>query len=175
MRTLLPGLFLALSCASPKPVPPSAPAVRRSIVLNGQRVGFSTVSWNPDGSIANAVDIHENGRGPHADAVIRLAPDGTIASLDASGLTELNAPVDEHFIVRRGRASWSSREERGEKDLTGPAYFIPNSATDSDAFLLAALRKNGGTLQLLPGGIARLEKVGDATVAVAGAQTHLGR
>jgi hypothetical protein len=67
--------------------------------------------------------------------------DGTIASLDATGHTELNAPVDEHFTLRNGRASWNSREERGEKDLIGPAYFIPNSSTDSDAFLVAALRK----------------------------------
>jgi hypothetical protein len=173
MEKLLPALLLALACSSTKPVPPSAPAVRRSIVSNGQRIGFSVVTWNSDGSITNTVDVHDNGRGPHADAVIRLAPDGTIASLDATGHTELNAPVDEHFIIRNGRASWNSREERGEKDLTGPAYFIPNSATDSDAFLVAALRKNGGTLQLLPGGTARIETVGDAAVPVAGKQTHL--
>src|SRR5438105_1581409 len=167
MRKLLAILVLALACTSTKPVPPSAPTVRRSVVSNGQRVGFSVVAWNTDGTITNTVDIHDNGRGPHADAVIRLAPDGTIASLDATGHTELNVPVDEHFSVRNGRASWNSREEHGEKDLSGPAYFIPNSATDSDGFLVAALRKNGGTLQLLPGGTARIENVGDATVQVA--------
>ena len=171
MRILL--AFLAIACASTKPLPPSTASVRRSFVFNGERVGFSLVTWNADGTITNTVDIHDNGRGPHSDAVIRLAPDGTIASLDATGHTELNAPVDEHFTLRNGHASWTSREERGEKDLAGPAYFIPNSATDSDAFLLAALRKNGDTLQLLPGGTARIEQVGDATVRVTGKETHL--
>ena len=122
------------------------------------------VTFNGDGSVSNTLDIHDNGRGPHADATLRFAPDGTLASLDATGHTELNAPVDEHFSLKSGHAKWQSREEHGERDLTAPAFFIPNSATDANAFLLAALQRNGGTLQLLPGGTARLEKAGDATV-----------
>lgn len=161
MRTLL-ALLLALGCAAPKPAATSASStVRRSIVYQGVRVGTSVTTTAADGAIANTVDIHENGRGPHADATLRLAPDGTLASLDATGHTELNAPVDEHFSIRDGRAKWHSKEEQGEKDLAGPAFFIPNSATDADAFLVAALFRNGRTLQLLPGGTARIERVGE--------------
>jgi|1186.fasta_scaffold00098_5 hypothetical protein len=161
MRAVL-VCFSAIACASSRPAPSSsATTVRRSFVFNGQNVGGSVVTTAPDGTITNAVDIHENGRGPHADAVIRLAPDGTIASLDAKGHTELNAPVDEHFSLQSGRASWHSKEEQGERNVTAPAFFIPNSATDADALLVAALFKHGGTLQLLPGGTAHIEKAGD--------------
>jgi len=162
MRTLL-VLSLALACAAPKPAPPPAApgTIRRSIIFQGVRVGTSVTTPQPDGALANTIDIHENGRGPHADATLRLLPDGTLASLDATGHTELNAPVDEHFSLQNGHAKWQSKEEQGGKDLTAPAFFIPNSATDADWLLVAALFKNGGTLQLLPGGTARIEKVGD--------------
>ena len=167
MRTFFAGLIL-LGCASsqlPSQPAPTAPrTLHRSILFFGQKVGSSVVTFNGDGSVSNTLDIHDNGRGPHADATLRFAPDGTLASLDATGHTELNAPVDEHFSLKSGHARWQSREEHGERDLTAPAFFIPNSATDADAFLLAALQRNGGTLQLLPGGTARLEKAGDATV-----------
>lgn len=172
-RIALCGLVLA-ACSSAKPVPTAEPTtIRRSILFQGQRAGTSVVTIAADGAITNTLDIHDNGRGPHADATLRLAPDGTLASLSAKGHTELNAPVDEHFTLQNGHAAWSSLEEHGEEDLKSPAYFIPNSATDTDAFLLAALLKNGGTLRLLPGGTARLEKAGDLTVPLGGRPTHL--
>src|SRR5438132_362924 len=186
MRTFFAGLIL-VGCASSQPAPtaaqpastaaqPASTAARtlhRSILFFGQKVGYSVVTFNGDGTVSNTVDIHDNGRGPHADATLRFAPDGTLASLDATGHTELNAPVDEHLSLKNGHAKWQSTQEHGERDLTGPAFFIPNSATDADAFLLAALRRNGGTLQLLPGGTARLEKAGEITVPLGGAPTHL--
>src|SRR4051812_44821732 len=113
----------AIACASSKPAPSAAAStVRRSFVFNGQNVGGSVVSTAPDGTITNTVDIHENGRGPHADATIRLAADGTIASLDAKGHSELSAPVDEHFSLQNGRAAWHSKEEEGELAVTAPAF-----------------------------------------------------
>jgi imidazolonepropionase-like amidohydrolase len=165
----------AVACASKPPAPASVAKqeIRRSIVHEGQRVGGSVLTWNADGTITNVVDIHDNGRGPHADATLRLAPDGTLASLDARGHTEMDAPVDEHFAIEGRRARWKSLEEQGEKDLAGPAFFIPNSVADADAFLVSALLQHGRTLAVLPGGMARLQRVGEATVQVGGRDTHL--
>ncbi|MCA1826732.1 MAG: hypothetical protein LC689_07300, partial [Myxococcales bacterium] len=160
-----PALLVLVACASskPAPTPPSSP-VRRSIVFFGNRVGSSVTTEGSDGLITNVVDIHDNGRGPHADATFRLAADGTIRELDVTGHSELNAPVDEHFSVKNGHAEWHSLEERGEKHLEGPAFFLPNSAADAHGYLLAALQKNGGVMPLLPGGTARLEKAGDISL-----------
>src|SRR5438105_11303946 len=148
---------LVAACASPKPAPTkteTAAETRRSIFLFGNKVGYSILSTSADGTVTNSVDVHDNGRGPGANATMRLAPDGTLASLDVKGHTELNAPVEEHFALQNGHAAWKGLLEQGEKDVPGPAFYVPNSVTDADAFLLAALRKNGGTLQLLPGGTA---------------------
>jgi hypothetical protein len=167
-------VFLIPACASKPPAPPSRPKeVRRSILHEGERVGGSVLTWNGDGTITNVVDVHDNGRGPHADATLRLAQDGTIASLDAKGHTELNAPVDEHFSIDGGHARWKSLEEQGEKDLKGPAFFLPNSATDADAFLVSALLAHGRTLSILPEGTVRMQRVGDATVQADGRNAHL--
>src|SRR5438132_3902061 len=134
MRTALVLALFASACASSKPAPPSSSAVRRSVLYNGQRVGYSIVTTAADGTITNSFDIHSNGRGPHADATLRLAPDGTLAFLEAHGHTEMGAPVEERFSLQNGRAAWASREEHGEKELSGPAFFVPLSSTDADAF-----------------------------------------
>ena len=160
---ITPAFALIAACATAQPAPTQPAAVHRSMLLFGQKIGSSVVTAGSDGTITNVVDVHDNGRGPHADATIRLAPDGTLAQLDAKGHTELNAPVDEHFVLEGRHARWSSLEEKGETDLDGPAFFLPNSATDANALLLAALQKNGGTLRLLPRGTARLERAGDIT------------
>lgn len=168
MRTIAPFLLLA-ACASSRPAPTEEPAqVRRSIVFHGHRVGSSVLTREADGTLSNVVDIHDNGRGPHADARMRLAPDGTLAELRATGHTELNAPVDERFSLAGGRARWDSLEEHGSAALSGPAFFVPNSAADADALLLSALLRHGGTLSVLPGGTARLERVGEATATAGG-------
>ncbi|MBS2025618.1 MAG: amidohydrolase family protein [Deltaproteobacteria bacterium] len=184
-RVLVCGLSLLpllASCASTKPVPatastsapaPEARTVKRSFIASGQPIGSSVTTIAADGTITNVVDIHDNGRGPHADVTLRLAADGTPSFLEARGHTELNVPVDEHFSLEGGRGVWKSLEEHGEQALSGPAFFYSNTAADVDWLLLAALQKNGGALQLLPGGVARLEKVGDATVPLAGHDTHL--
>jgi imidazolonepropionase-like amidohydrolase len=173
MRTALFFALLAIACASSKPAPSGASAVRRSVLYNGQRVGSSTLTTAPDGTISNVFDIHSNGRGPHADATLRLAQDGTLAFLEARGHTEMGAPVEERFALQNGRAVWNSREEHGERQLGGPAFFIPLSSTDADAYLIVALGKHGGTLPLLPGGVARMEKAGEITVPIAGRDTRL--
>lgn len=173
MRTALALALFAGACASSKPAPAGGSTVRRSVVHNGQRVGSSMVTTAADGTISNVFDIHENGRGPHADATMRLAPDGTLAFLEARGHTEMGAPVEERFSLENGRAVWNSREEHGEKQLSGPTFFIPLSSADADAFLVAALLKHGGTLPLLPGGVARMEKAGEITVPIGGRDTRL--
>jgi len=47
MRILL--AFLAIACASTKPLPPLRATVRRSFLFNGEHVGFSLVTGMPTG------------------------------------------------------------------------------------------------------------------------------
>jgi Amidohydrolase family len=188
MRTLVLAA-LAVSCAGSKPTPAAAPAapvaaapapvaaapktVRRSILCLAQPCGSSTTTFAADGSIHNVFDIHDNGRGPHSDMTLRLAADGTIASFESHGHSTFGAPANETFTLADGHAKWDSQDEHGAKDITAPTWFQPLSAADTDAWFVAALLAHGGRLPLLPGGTARMERIGDATIQLNGAAKHL--
>lgn len=196
LPVLVPALCLLTACGA-EPPPPSAPpppppvpepvatvappppveakTVRRVVVSFGRKTGSSVATTSADGTITVAFDVLENGRGPKADATIRLAPDGTIASLEAHGHHEMQAPVDEVFSIDNGtQAHWKSREETGEATVRRPAFFVPIAdVPDALGLLAQALLKAGGTLPLLPDGEAHIEKTGEATVLSEGRTKHL--
>jgi imidazolonepropionase-like amidohydrolase len=121
-----------------------------------------------------AVDILENGRGPKTEATGRLASDGSLASLHAVGHHTMGAKVDESFERVGDHARWKSAEEQGERDVHGTAFFLPIAdLPQSFDLLIGALAKAGGKLALLPGGEARMERTGEATVRVGGVDKHL--
>lgn len=127
-----------------------------------------------DGTVLSVFDVNDNGRGPHIEATIRIASDGTIASLDAKGHHDIGAVVEERFTRDGSGATWKSREESGSRHLTGAAFFVPMAEIPEVTGMLAhALLKAGGTLPLLPAGEAKIDKVAEATVRAGAQQRHL--
>jgi hypothetical protein len=192
MRTLVLAA-LAVACTTSKPLPPPAPlaadkaavapalptaapitkTIRRSISCFGTPCGSSVTTFAADGTIHDLFDIHDNGRGPHSDISLKLLPDGTIGSLESHGHSTFGAPANETFALTGGHAKWDSQDEHGDQAVSGPVFFVPLSAADTDPFLLAALLAHGGSMKLLPGGTVKLEKAGEATIQLNGAAKHL--
>jgi hypothetical protein len=173
MRTLAIAL-LAVSCAGSRPTPGEPRTIRRTVLCAGQRCGSSVTTFDPDGkTIHNVFDVHDNGRGPRSEVTMRLLADGTIGSFESRGHGVFGAQTHETFSLAAGSAKWESEDERGEKAVSGAAFFVPRSASDTDAFLMDALAKSGGSLPLLPGGTARMERAGDATIQLQGKPKHL--
>src|SRR5262245_49201430 len=130
---LVPVLWLAAACgaetqhpaapvapppppaqaATPPPAPALAKSSKRAVIVLGRKVGSDVANVAADGTVTVTVDVLENGRGPHTDATVRLAPDGTIASLDARGHHTMGTPVAETFTRDGNRARWKSHEEDG--------------------------------------------------------------
>src|SRR5258708_1955770 len=128
MRTLVLAAF-AVACSSSKPLPPPPPlaaekaavapalptaaavtkTVRRSITCFGTPCGTSVMTFAADGTIHDVLDVHDNGRGPHTDSTIKLAPDGTLASFEAHGHGTFGAPSNETFTLAGGHAKWDSQ------------------------------------------------------------------
>jgi hypothetical protein len=188
-KSLLSVLCLAASCggeparpavsAAPAPAPtlastrPAAPAVattsKRVVVNMARKAGTNVTTVAPDGTVTVTLDVLENGRGPHTDATVRFAPDGTIASLEARGHHEMGTPVAERFGREGSRAQWKSREEDGSHEVKGSAFFIPVcDLPDALGWLAKALIEGGGSMPLLPGGTARIEKTMETTVQSGG-------
>lgn len=133
------------------------------------------VQIHADGTRESSYEVLENGRGPKTTSKLKLAPDRTLASFDATGHDTMGLPIDEHFSIDAGRARWKSTSESGEQQVQQPAYYLPLAAEpDSLGLLAEALLAAGGTLALLPAGQARAERAGDATVrSSSGVSRHL--
>lgn len=191
-RLLLLTLPAALACSSPpkaaapatpaEAAPPStAPAaqattVKRVVISLGRPSGSSVVTTAADGTITTVLDVLENGRGPHVDATTRLAADGTIASFTAKGHHTFGATFDATFTRSAQHASWKSTEESAERDVTGPAFYVPIAEVpEVQGWLVQAALKHNGTLPLLPGGTLRVEKNAEIELTgAAGKRTVVG-
>jgi len=163
---------LAAAAAAPAPQPTT---LRRAYMVQGTQRGSLVVTRTPDGVVTTSYDVQVNGRGPHCDSTTRLAPDGTIASYEAKGHHWFGGPIDESFAVDNGRAHWKSLDESGEATPNGPAFFVP-MADDPQAIAMLAealLRAPGGTLPILPGGLAHIEKEADLVLQAGDKQTHV--
>ncbi len=155
--------------AAPTPAPGKkaslASVVRRVVVSLSRPSGTCVTTTSPDGTITSNLEVVVNGRGPKVDATLTLAPDGTIATLEAHGHHTMGTKVDETFRREGNRARWKSLEEEGDREVSGSAFFVPIAEVPEQIGLLVrALQKAGGSLALLPGGTAALEKTGDLTV-----------
>src|SRR5882672_10647315 len=88
MRTALILAIAACGHPATRPATPSTTAgaaVKRVFISLGRVSGRQTSVVGGDGTIRSTYDVLENGRGPHVEAEIRLAADGTIASFEATG------------------------------------------------------------------------------------------
>jgi imidazolonepropionase-like amidohydrolase len=174
MRRLLPIVLVLAGCPRPTPRPGAATTERRVVVSSTRPSGSSVMTTAPDGTITITLDVLENGRGPHTDAVLRLGGDGTIVSLTATGHHEMATKVDETFARDGDRVRWKSTEEAGEREVACAAYFLPMAdLPEVDGFLVRAALRAGGTLPLLPTGEAHVAQVAEMTVTAAGAARTL--
>ena len=146
--------------------PPEAKQVvtKRSVVSLGRKSGTNVTTVDPDGTIKVALDVLENGRGPHTDATLKLDADGAIATLVATGHHTMGTPVDERFTRTGDHGEWTSKEEHGSADVPH-SFFLPLcDLPDALGWLSVAAIKAGGTIPLLPSGSAKIDKTITADV-----------
>jgi len=167
--------LLLVGCAGAAPRPDSgSSATRYAYVIALRPAGTSLTTLSSDGLCTSDLAYLNNGRGPKAHLVTRLAADGTLASFDATGTDTFGTPIDEHFSVEAGRARWQSTLEKGERNLSRPAFYLPVAPRDEHLGLLArALLESGGRIDLLPEGEARLERETALDVEAGGERRHL--
>ncbi len=151
-------------------VPPEVPAdaVRYTMLSAGNKAGVFATWSTPDGARHNFFSFNDRGRGPRITTRIVVDRAGILTEIDATGNDYYKGPVDEHFRLAGGKATWSNKAEKGEKQLRGPAFYAPMDAVLSNEMEAALLAAPGGRLPLLPEGEARIERALDRTVEVGG-------
>ena len=137
---------------------------------DGARAGEQVTTAGPGGLVRVHFVFKDNGRGPELDEEYRLAPDGTYSEYRVKGTSTYGAPVDEKFKRTGDRAVWSSTSERGEKNVSGAALYVPlNGSTDFSSLSIAAIgSRSDGKLPLLPAGILTQRKLDEVEVTRTG-------
>jgi imidazolonepropionase-like amidohydrolase len=81
---------------------------------------------------------------------------------EGHGNDYMKAPIEEHFSLKNGTATWKNRSEHGERALTGEAFYLPADPPPEFAGVLARalLKAPNHKLPLLPAGEAMLEESG---------------
>jgi hypothetical protein len=135
------------------------------ILIQGNPAGAQTVEVQPDGSVRTEYSYNDRGRGDHITASWKLDNAGVPIEYDGHGNDYMKAPVEEHFEIKNGQASWKNRSEQGEQPVSGEAFYLPINAPPEIFAVLARALLNAPNhkLPLLPAGEATIEKAGKIT------------
>jgi hypothetical protein len=135
------------------------------IIIQGNPAGTQTVEAQPDDTVRAEYSYNDRGRGDHITATWRLDSAGVPIVYDGHGNDYMKAPVEEHFEIKDGRATWKNRSEQGDQAISGEAFYLPmNSPPEIFAVLARALLKAPNhKLPLLPAGEATIEQAGKVT------------
>src|SRR5438034_6869808 len=136
------------------------------ILIQGNTAGTQTVERQPDGAVRAEYSYNDRGRGEHITATWKLDGAGVPLEYDGHGNDYMKAPVEEHFEIKNGRASWKNRSEQGEQAVSGEAFYLPmNPPPEIFGVLARALLKAPNhKLPLLPAGEATIERVATVTI-----------
>ena len=135
------------------------------ILIQGNAAGMQSVERQADGAVRAEYSYNDRGRGDHISATWKLDGAGVPVEYDGRGNDYMKAPIEEHFELKNGRASWKNRSEQGEQALTGEAFYLPMNAPPEFFGVLARalLKAPNRKLPLLPAGEATIEQAAKVT------------
>jgi hypothetical protein len=130
------------------------------IFIQGNQAGTQTIESQADGAVHAEYSYNDRGRGDHIMATWKLNGAGVPVEYEGRGNDYMKAPIEEHFEIKNGRASWKNRSEQGEQAVIGEAFYLPmNAPPEFFAVLARALLKAPNhKLALLPAGEATIER-----------------
>lgn len=136
-----------------------------TITIQGNAAGTQTVDAAAGGRVHAEYAYNDRGRGDHITADWTLDDAGRPTRYEGRGNDYMKAPVEEHFSIAAGKASWHSRTENGEAPAAG-AFYVPNNAPPEFLGVLARalLKAPDHRLALLPAGEASIEAQGSVQV-----------
>ncbi len=150
-----------------------ADTLRYTILQAGNRAGTELAVRQSDGSLYFFEEYNDRGRGPKLETRVTLTSSGMFQTLSVTGHDYWKQPVDERFTLRGDTAEWSSSLEQGRQRLTAPALYSPFYGPVASLALLIGAAGNSGDIPLLPGGRARVAKVGERTVTIDGQSARI--
>lgn len=167
-RTMLILTLAALPLAAQVPVDqlskPPANAQAFTVLSTAGTNGHSYAWTTSDGTRMCRESILLRGMVTEVDEAIVLGASGTPVSDTVRGSTP-QGDAAETFTVKNGLATWKSQVDAGTHSF-GDAYYATagGSMCSSTVFLPAVLHAPSHTLNLLPGGTVKAERLTDLKV-----------
>ena len=184
-RATIVSFLLAVACWAQKPpaTPSAVPtlpadipgmAQRYSVRIMGMSAGQQAVWTAADGSVHIFYQYNDRGRGPKTTSILELDAKGVPVAESVSGNDYLKSPVHESYTLTSSAARWSSNYEKGEKTLAATAIYVPiNQAPWELGILAKSAMGNGGRVNLLPEGEARVDRLDGLNLESSGRQKHV--
>ena len=176
MRT--PHLALALSLAAlpaaaqhagHTPGPPPGDTIRYVAVSAGRETGQELIWRDADGTLHSLMEYHDRGRGPRIHTRLRVDERGLPVWIEAEGVNYYKTPVRERFELRDGRAVWENSADRGDRPVTGPAWYATvDASVDGGLLARALLAAPDRSLALIPEGRVRIDPRMELRVSAGG-------
>lgn len=143
-----------------------------AIVQNGEVVGHvRSVEEGDTVTVDYLVD--NNGRGPRHTERIVIGPAAIPIAYSIEGRSLMGGAVSETYRWANGRAAWRSQADSGDVAAAEPPLYVVNDGSPYTlgVYARALLRDPDHSLNVLPGGCLRLERVretriGDGPAAV---------
>lgn len=165
--SILPLLLCVYSPAQQQsplpPLPSDIPqnALVRMVLIDKTPAGQDAVWTASDGVLHEFFQFNDRGRGPKIYTSYRLDNNGLISWEESKGVDYMKSPVEERFALDSGTAKWKNQaEDQQQAGAAGKFYIDLNGRPEAGALLFRALLKTKtASLQLLPGGEARLRKL----------------
>src|SRR5262245_51541450 len=152
----------------------SATVEKYVVVASGEVVGSLDATVDGD-NVAIAYQVSNNGRGPKLSERIVMGSDRMPISWTVDGTTAFGGRVAERFSREKGEIVWESQADRGRVAAGSRTLYIANDASPwgVGVYARALLRAPQNSLDVLPAGTLKLEKVRDLTLGDAQATVYL--
>src|SRR5437016_11403756 len=129
--------FIALTIAFAGIAQTSAQQRSDKILIQGNAAGTQTVQVDSTGVAHAEYSYNDRGRGDHITATWKLDAAGVPTEYEGHGNDYMKAPIEEHFEIKNGRATWKNRSEQGEKAVNGEEFYLPMNAPPEFCGVLA--------------------------------------
>ena len=146
--------LVRVSAESQRSSPTDSGVVRYSYVIGSRKAGFYKEWERSDGSKGSWFQFNDRGRGDSLITNWRTDEHGFPVSLEASGNDYLKNPIHETFVLNNGVAHWKNEIEDEDMRVESPRFYY---GLDGNVDAYKALRKSGGTINLLPDGQLKLD------------------
>ena len=164
--------WLLFACAST--VAHAQTTERFSVVANNETVGH-LLAVHSGNDVDIEYEVRNNGRGPAHKEHLTLGSAGIPLDWSISGTSEMGGNVAETMAWKDGNQSWTSQADHGSVHVASPHLYIGNDASPWSFGLYARILKAlpGGSLDVLPSGALKLQKVRHLKFGDAGRQVEL--